>query len=33
MKYQDGQEVLAGDVVQIDSQYHGVVIAALSANK
>ena len=29
MKYQDGQEVLAGDVVQIDGQHHGVVIAAI----
>lgn len=29
MKYNDGQRVLAGDVVEIDGRYHGVVIAAI----
>ena len=29
MKYKDGQRVLAGDVVEIDGRYHGVVIAAI----
>ncbi|HUB89018.1 MAG TPA: hypothetical protein VMA74_04725 [Dyella sp.] len=29
MKYQDGQKILAGDVVQIDGRYQGVVIAAI----
>jgi hypothetical protein len=29
MKYADGQRVLAGDVVEIDGRYHGVVIAAI----
>lgn len=29
MKYSGGQRVLAGDVVLIDGQYHGVVIAAI----
>jgi hypothetical protein len=29
MKYTDGQRVLAGDVVEIDGRYHGVVIAAI----
>jgi hypothetical protein len=29
MKYKNGQQVLAGDVVQIDGRYHGVVIAAI----
>lgn len=29
MKYMDGSLVLAGDVVRIDGQYRGVVIAAI----
>lgn len=29
VKYSDGQRVLAGDVVQIAGQYHGLVIAAI----
>lgn len=29
MRYKDGQQVLAGDVVQIDGQYRGVVVAAI----
>ena len=29
MKYKDGQRVLAGDLVEIDGRYHGVVIAAI----
>lgn len=29
MKYTDGQRVLAGDLVQIDGRYRGVVIAAI----
>ena len=29
MKYPDGQKVLAGDVVQIDGRYQGLVIAAI----
>jgi hypothetical protein len=29
MKYKDGQQVLAGDIVEIDCQYRGVVIAAI----
>lgn len=29
MRYKDGQQVLAGDMVQIDGQYRGVVIAAI----
>lgn len=29
MKYKDGQQVLAGDVVQIAGRYRGFVIAAI----
>ncbi|WP_266170806.1 hypothetical protein [Dyella subtropica] len=29
MKYKDGQTVRAGDVVQIDDLYRGVVVAAI----
>jgi hypothetical protein len=29
MRYQDGQKVIAGDVVQIDGRYQGLVIAAI----
>lgn len=29
MKYTDGQQVLAGDVVEIDGRCRGVVIAAI----
>lgn len=32
MKYKDGQLVLAGDIVQIDGQYQGFVIAAIDDN-
>jgi hypothetical protein len=31
MKYEDGQEVLAGDIVKIDGIYNGVVLAAIDA--
>lgn len=33
MKYADGNEIRAGDVVQIDSRYRGRVIASMDQNE